>query len=131
LCYVSFGQRRLLCLARALLARVKILLVEEALPSVDIETEGLVRQLIHTAFKDCTVLWLTQNPLTVMHTDRSGATILFLTCDSSCHLNVKYSCKVFLICCCYSIRVLVLNNGQAVKFDAPSTVFQQGPQFSQ
>ncbi|KAG1943928.1 multidrug resistance-associated protein 1 isoform X2 [Pimephales promelas] len=93
----SFGQRRLLCLARALLARVKILLVEEALPSVDIETEGLVRQLIHTAFKDCTVLWLTQNPLTVMHTD----------------------------------RVLVLNNGQAVKFDAPSTVFQQGPLFSQ
>ncbi|XDV47558.1 hypothetical protein PO909_017158, partial [Leuciscus waleckii] len=93
----SFGQRRLLCLARALLARVKILLVEEALPCVDIETEGLVRQLIHTEFKDCTVLWLAQNPLTVMHTD----------------------------------RVLVLNNGQAVKFDAPSTVFQQGPLFSQ
>ncbi|XP_067291499.1 ATP-binding cassette sub-family C member 2 [Pseudorasbora parva] len=93
----SFGQRRLLCFARALLARVKILLVEEALPCVDIETEGLVRQLIHTEFKDCTVLWLTQNPLNVMHTD----------------------------------RVLVLNQGQAVKFDAPSTVLQQGPLFSQ
>ncbi|XP_067233866.1 ATP-binding cassette sub-family C member 2 isoform X1 [Chanodichthys erythropterus] len=93
----SFGQRRLLCLARALLARVKILLVEEALPCVDVETEGLVRQLIHTEFKDRTVLWLTQNPLTLMHTD----------------------------------RVLVLNEGQAVKYDAPSTVLQQGPLFSQ
>lgn len=64
-------------MARALLARVKILLVEEALPCVDVETEGLVRHLIHTEFKDCTVLWLTQNPLTLMHTDRSGATILY------------------------------------------------------
>ncbi|XP_042608058.1 multidrug resistance-associated protein 1-like isoform X1 [Cyprinus carpio] len=93
----SFGQRRLLCLARALLARVRILLVEEALPGVDLETEDLVRQLIHTEFKHCTVLWLTQNPLTVMHTD----------------------------------RVLVLNKGQAVNVDAPSTLLQQGPLFSQ
>ncbi|XP_016129780.1 multidrug resistance-associated protein 1 [Sinocyclocheilus grahami] len=93
----SFGQRRLLCLARALLARVRILLVEEALPRVDLETEELVRQLIHTEFKHCTVLWLTQNPLTVMHTD----------------------------------RVLVLNKGQAVNFDSPSTLLQQGPLFSQ
>ncbi|XP_052451486.1 multidrug resistance-associated protein 1 [Carassius gibelio] len=93
----SFGQRRLLCLARALLARVRILLVEEALPCVDLETEDLVQQLIHTEFKHCTVLWLTQNPLTVMHTD----------------------------------RVLVLNKGQAVNFEAPSTLLQQGPLFSQ
>ncbi|XP_050954832.1 multidrug resistance-associated protein 1 [Labeo rohita] len=93
----SFGQRRLLCLARALLARVKVLLVEDALPSVDLETEDLVRQVIRTEFKDCTVLWLTQNPFTVMHTD----------------------------------RLLVLNKGQAVNFDAPATLLQQGPLFSQ
>ncbi|KAL1248595.1 hypothetical protein QQF64_021913 [Cirrhinus molitorella] len=93
----SFGQRRLLCLARALLARVKILLVEDALPNVDLETEDLVRQVIHTEFKDCTVLWLTQNLLNVMHTD----------------------------------RLLVLNKGQAVNFDAPSTLLQQGPLFNQ
>lgn len=72
-------------MARALLAKVRILLVEEPLPCVDLETEDLVRQLIHTEFKDCTVLWLTQNPLTVVHTDRSGATILYITSDSPCH----------------------------------------------
>uniref|UniRef100_A0A673IFJ5 ABC transporter domain-containing protein n=1 Tax=Sinocyclocheilus rhinocerous TaxID=307959 RepID=A0A673IFJ5_9TELE len=99
-----FGQRRLLCLARALLARVRILLVEEALPRVDLETEELVRQLIHTEFKHCTVLWLTQNPLNVI--------------------------KVFMTFC-YSFRVLVLNKGQAVNFDSPSTLLQQGPLFSQ
>lgn len=72
-------------MARALLARVKVLLVEDALPSVDLETEDLVRQVIRTEFKDCTVLWLTQNPFTVMHTDRSGPTIHYITSDSSCH----------------------------------------------
>ncbi|XP_056594524.1 ATP-binding cassette sub-family C member 2 [Triplophysa dalaica] len=94
---LSLGQRRLLCLARARLARVKILLVEEALPSVDLETEQLVQRLVHTEFKDCTVLWLSQDPATVMHTD----------------------------------KVLVLNNGQAVTFDATSTVLKQGSLFSQ
>ncbi|KAI7792558.1 putative multidrug resistance-associated protein 1-like [Triplophysa rosa] len=94
---LSLGQRRLLCLARARLARVKILLVEEALPSVDLETEQLVQRLVHTGFKDCTVLWLSQNPATVMHTD----------------------------------KVLVLNKGQAVTFDATSTVLEQGSLFSQ
>ncbi|XP_051970780.1 multidrug resistance-associated protein 1 [Xyrauchen texanus] len=88
---LSLGQRRLLCLARAMLERVKILLVQEAPPCVDLATEHLAQQLIHTEFKDCTVLWLTQNPLTVMHTD----------------------------------RVLVLKKGQALKFDAPSTLLQQ------
>ncbi|XP_073796818.1 multidrug resistance-associated protein 1 isoform X3 [Danio rerio] len=93
----SFGQRRLLCLARALLARVRILLVEEPLHHVDPETEDLLQQVIHAEFKDCTVLFLSQNPLSVLHTD----------------------------------RVLVLDKGQAVKFDAPSTLLQQGPLFSQ
>lgn len=94
---LSLGQRRLLCLARALLASVKILLVEEALPSVDLETEQLVQRLVHTEFKDCTVQWLSQNPAAVMHTD----------------------------------KVLMLNKGQAVTFDATSTVLQQGSPFSQ
>ncbi|KAL0156646.1 hypothetical protein M9458_047892, partial [Cirrhinus mrigala] len=67
------------------------------LPSVDLETEDLVRQLIHTEFKDSTVLWLAQNPFTVKHTD----------------------------------RLLVLNKGQAVNFDAPATLLQQGPLISQ
>lgn len=93
----SFGQRRLLCLARALLARVRILLVEEPLHCVDPETEDLLRRVICAEFKDCTVLFLSQNPLGVLHAD----------------------------------RVLVLDKGQAVKFDAPSTVLQQGPLFSQ
>lgn len=77
----SLGQRRLLCLARALLARVKILLVEEALPSVDLETEQLVQRLVHREFKDCTVLWLSQNPATVMHTDKS-VTFVYAICES-------------------------------------------------
>lgn len=49
--------------ARAMLARVKILIVEEAPSSVDLETEHLVQQVIGT------VLFLSHNPFSVMHMD--------------------------------------------------------------
>ncbi|XP_072513955.1 ATP-binding cassette sub-family C member 2 [Salminus brasiliensis] len=66
----SPGQKRLLCLARALLGKARVLLVEEADPLDDSESERLLKQLVRTHLPECTVLWLSQNPNTVMHTDR-------------------------------------------------------------
>ncbi|KAL6871928.1 P-loop containing nucleoside triphosphate hydrolase protein [Trichoderma novae-zelandiae] len=54
----SGGQKQLLCFARAIVRRSKILILDEAMSSVDIETEAIMQQIIDTDFKDsgCTVL---------------------------------------------------------------------------
>ncbi|XP_063062412.1 ATP-binding cassette sub-family C member 3 [Engraulis encrasicolus] len=67
---LSEGQRRLLCVARALLWPSRVLVVEEPLAPVEPETEHLLQHLIHTEFSSCTVLTLTQNPHTIMDSDR-------------------------------------------------------------
>uniref|UniRef100_A0A8C7RKG3 ATP-binding cassette, sub-family C (CFTR/MRP), member 13 n=1 Tax=Oncorhynchus mykiss TaxID=8022 RepID=A0A8C7RKG3_ONCMY len=64
------GERRLLCVCRALLKGCVVLVVEDPVPPVDVHTERLLQSIIHTHFSHCTGLYLTQNPGNVTHTDR-------------------------------------------------------------
>jgi ATP-binding cassette subfamily C (CFTR/MRP) protein 1 len=52
----SVGQKQLLALARAVLMKCKILVLDEAMSSVDFETEMLMQRIIENEFGDCTVL---------------------------------------------------------------------------
>ncbi|KAL7947355.1 P-loop containing nucleoside triphosphate hydrolase protein [Trichoderma barbatum] len=52
----SAGQKQLLCFARAMLKKSKILVLDEAMSSVDHETEEIMQEIIDTQFKECTVL---------------------------------------------------------------------------
>ncbi|KAL7934474.1 P-loop containing nucleoside triphosphate hydrolase protein [Trichoderma chlorosporum] len=52
----SAGQKQLLCFARAMLKKSKILILDEAMSSVDDETENIMQEIIDTQFKECTVL---------------------------------------------------------------------------
>jgi ATP-binding cassette subfamily C (CFTR/MRP) protein 1 len=53
---LSQGQRQLLCLARAMLANKKIILLDEASSNVDERSEKLIRQAIREEFTGCTVI---------------------------------------------------------------------------
>ncbi|XP_076974835.1 multidrug resistance-associated protein 1-like isoform X1 [Tamandua tetradactyla] len=88
---LSVGQRQLVCLARALLRKTKILILDEATASIDFETDSLIQTTIRKEFSDCTILTIAHRLNSIIDSD----------------------------------RVLVLDSGRIVEFEAPQHLMRK------
>lgn len=67
---LSGGQKQRLCIARALLRKPKILILDDSTSAVDSETELQIRNNLNCLLKDTTVLIITQRINTMQSADR-------------------------------------------------------------
>ncbi len=67
---LSYGQRQLVCLARAIISDPKILILDEATSSVDPYTEQLIQEALKAEMVNRTILIVTHRVSTVRDADR-------------------------------------------------------------
>ena len=65
----SVGERQLLCLARALLRKTKVIAVDEATSAADARTEELISNILHTTFSNSTILIIAHRITTLLQCD--------------------------------------------------------------
>ncbi|THY61419.1 putative ABC transporter [Aureobasidium pullulans] len=66
---LSQGQAQLLCLARAVLRKSRLVVLDEATSSLDAETDAVIREVLNTSFKDCTIISIAHRTATILESE--------------------------------------------------------------
>ena len=69
---LSGGQRQRLALARAVIGRPRVLVLDDTLSALDVHTEALVEDALRPLLRDCTVFVVVHRPSTVALADRAA-----------------------------------------------------------
>ena len=67
---LSLGQRQLICIARALIRKPKILLIDEATASIDQKTDAIIQEVIKNRLEGVSVLTIAHRLITVIQYDK-------------------------------------------------------------
>ncbi|OMJ86286.1 hypothetical protein SteCoe_12274 [Stentor coeruleus] len=67
---LSAGQKQLLCMARAILRKNKVIMMDEATANVDNETDRIIQETIANKFEGCTLLVIAHRIRTIIHSDK-------------------------------------------------------------
>ena len=82
----STGQKQLICLARAILEKNKILALDEATANIDYDTDKIIQETIKEKFKGWTVLTVAHRLSTISESDQI-LTINQGKCERNKHLD--------------------------------------------
>ena len=67
---LSVGQKQLVCIARALLKKSKVVILDEATASIDFQTDIIIQKVMQERLIDCTVIMIAHRVATVENCDR-------------------------------------------------------------
>lgn len=92
---VSGGQKQRLCIARALLKKPKILILDDSTSAVDTATDSKIRQAFATEIPDTTKLIIAQRISSVQNADRIIVMDDGKVVDFDTHENLLKNCEIY------------------------------------
>ena len=92
---VSGGQKQRLCIARALLKKPRILILDDSTSAVDTATEAMIRQSFRTELKNTTKIIIAQRITSVMEADKILVLEEGRIVGEGSHRELMASCKTY------------------------------------
>ena len=66
----SAGEKQLLCLARAVLRKSKIVVMDEATSNIDNQTDKIMQEVVNREFRDCTLIVIAHRLRTIIDSNK-------------------------------------------------------------